>query len=680
VQPLQSWQATHNLRLNTMPLQATSGAASYDAFGGGVPVVPAYIEEVFSTYLYTGNDVALTVTNGIDLSTKGGLVWGKSRSGSQNHRLYDTARGSNFSLISNATSAQSNQGTNACAFNTDGFSLSAASGIVGSATYGGPNYVSWTFRKQPKFFDVVTYTGNGTTQNIAHNLGSVPGCIIVKEASAAGNDWQVYHRSTTNTCGRLFLNLTNAENANGRANTWGDNTNPVPPTSTVFTVGNTGAVNNNGATFVAYLFAHDAGGFGLTGTDNVISCGSVDTGASGTSGTVNLGWEPQFVIMKRTNGVENWMQFDNMRGLGALYAANKLNPNTTGAEQGPGADEIQISSTGLTIANVGTNAQFIYIAIRRGPMRAPTSGASVFSSVSATPSGATNVTTNFPVDLAINAQRDSAVSGNKVFWDRLRGSSTSTGKAVFSNLTNAEVSYASNGIGLQSNTTIVDNYWNTLNGATTPVIYWNFRRAPSFFDEVCYTGTGVTHTETHNLGVAPELIIVKRRASATASWAVYAAPLTASYVGFLDLTNAFQADNMWNSTAPTSTAFTVRAANAQVNASGSTYVAYLFATCAGVSKVGSYTGNGSSQTINCGFTSGARFVLIKATSAAGQWRVYDTARGIVAGNEPELFLNLTDAEQTVYDAIDTASSGFIVNSNGANVNDSGVTYIFLAIA
>ena len=58
-----------------MPLQATSGAASYDAFGGGVPVVPNYIEEVFSTYLYDGTGVSKTITNGIDVSTKGGLVW-----------------------------------------------------------------------------------------------------------------------------------------------------------------------------------------------------------------------------------------------------------------------------------------------------------------------------------------------------------------------------------------------------------------------------------------------------------------------------------------------------------------------------------------------------------------------------------------------------------------------------
>jgi hypothetical protein len=115
--------------------------------------------------------------------------------------------------------------------------------------------------------------------------------------------------------------------------------------------------------------------------------------------------------------------------------------------------------------------------------------------------------------------------------------------------------------------------------------------------------------------------------------------------------------------------------------SGTTDVAYLFATCAGVSKVFSYTGNGSSQTINCGFTGGARFVLIKRTDSAGDWYVWDTARGIVSGNDPHLSLNTTAAEVTSNDTIDTDSTGFVVNQVSAtNVNVSSATYIGLAIA
>jgi len=142
-----------------MPLQATSGAASYDAFGGGVPVVPAYIEEVFSTYLYTGNGASgQSIVNGINLSTKGGLVWLKSRttpSGSSSNNLYDTVRGASQLLISNSTDAQTT--ATRLSFQTTGFNLTNE---ASSTNESGVSYVSWTFREQPKFFDVVTFTSS----------------------------------------------------------------------------------------------------------------------------------------------------------------------------------------------------------------------------------------------------------------------------------------------------------------------------------------------------------------------------------------------------------------------------------------------------------------------------------------------------------------------------------------
>jgi len=137
----------------------------------------------------------------------------------------------------------------------------------------------------------------------------------------------------------------------------------------------------------------------------------------------------------------------------------------------------------------------------------------------------------------------------------------------------------------------------------------------------------------------------------------------------------------WNSTAPTETQFTLEGSNSASNTLGENYIAYLFASLPGVSKVGSYTGNGSSQTINCGFTSGARFILIKRTDSTGDWYVWDTERGIVAGNDPHLSLNTTAAEVTTDDSIDPDNSGFIVNQVSAtNINVSSATYIFYAIA
>jgi hypothetical protein len=176
-------------------------------------------------------------------------------------------------------------------------------------------------------------------------------------------------------------------------------------------------------------------------------------------------------------------------------------------------------------------------------------------------------------------------------------------------------------------------------------------------------------------------MIVKKR-SASASWYVYVASLGASKEMILDLTLGEQSDgaDLWNSTNPTSSVFTL-GADATVNQSTATYVAYLFATCAGVSKVGSYTGNGTTQTINCGFTGGARFVIIKRTDATGDWYVYDTARGMTVLTDPYLFLNDTAVEAATLGSVTTVSTGFALNATVlAAINTNAASYIFLAIA
>ena len=221
------------------------------------------------------------------------------------------------------------------------------------------------------------------------------------------------------------------------------------------------------------------------------------------------------------------------------------------------------------------------------------------------------------------------------------------------------------------------------NASSNTFANWMFRRAPGFFDEVCYSGTGVSGlTVNHNLGVAPELMIVKRRdGNSLSGWFVYAAPLGATKWLLLNATDAVTTSSVaWNNTAPTATNFTV-SNYTDLNNSVGTYAAYLFASCPGVSSIGSYTGNGSSQTINCGFSNGARFFLVKRTDSTGDWWVYDSSRGIIAASDPALALNSTSAEVTTADAVDADSSGVIVNQETTcNINVNGGTYIYLAIA
>jgi hypothetical protein len=377
------------------------------------------------------------------------------------------------------------------------------------------------------------------------------------------------------------------------------------------------------------------------------------------------------------------MLFDNMRGFGFDSVAGfNLKPNLSDAEQNlytitPTATGFSPTTNGAQTNGAG--ATYIYIAIRRGPMKVPTVGTSVFSPVARTGTAAAATVTGvgFPPDLMIVGNRTgvSGVTGHTA--DRLRGKFT----ALRTNATAAEISDSSLTTGFLMDGVSLgdDSYDYGLNKVMT-YVNWFFKRAPGFFDEVCYTGTGSATTFSHNLGVVPEMMIVKRRDS-VGVWRVYHQSLGETKNIRLNDTATPETDSViWNDTAPTSSVFTV-GTNANVNASSGTYVAYLFATCAGVSKVGSYTGNGSSQTIACGFSAGSRFVLIKRTDSTGDWYVWDSARGIIAGNDPHLSLNTTAAEVTTDDSVDTDNSGFIVNQVAAtNVNVTSATYIFLAIA
>ena len=119
----------------------------------------------------------------------------------------------------------------------------------------------------------------------------------------------------------------------------------------------------------------------------------------------------------------------------------------------------------------------------------------------------------------------------------------------------------------------------------------------------------------------------------------------------------------------------------QVNTNNQKYIAILFATVAGVSKVGSYTGNGTSQTIDCGFTNGAKFIVIKRANAAEDWLVHDSESGIISGSgDPYMIFNSSDQQFTSQNYVDPHSSGFTVPVGDPQNNNNGDTYIFYAIA
>jgi hypothetical protein len=646
-----------------------------------------FVEDVFSTYLYTGNGSTQTITNGIDLAGKGGLVWLKDRvDGASFHALYDTARGVSNRLSTNATNAQAFvPGVNA--FNSNGFGL----GTTYNAN--GIPFASWTFRKAPKFFDVVTWTGNGVNgRQIPHSLGITPGCVIVKATSSTGN-WIAQGNSMPN--GVVLFNSSTVDIANAAQGYIGQRTATTfqvvggYPDDTILS-----AVNATGVTYVAYLFAHDQT------ADGVIQCGSYTGNGSATGPVVTLGWEPQWLMIKRVNDPSsgNWQIIDNMRGMPVGTAEATLQANLANAETAveyvsPTATGFQVTSTNTQVnANGGG---YFFIAIRRGPMKTPTLGTSVFVPTKQTSTGYTQITgLDFAPDFVLRKAPGGGDDWNLV--DKLRGPTAS----LSSNTTLGETidtqfllgGFLNNGVKTGTSTNGQFNGYNP-----NSVVF--FKRAPGFFDVVAYTGVGGTETNlNHSLGVVPEMVIVKCRSSVTdgdssfpASWRTAVKGSGANGYWFssgLNSSNASPYSDTWSAYFTSTTTFnpfsvTLSSGSQGVagNVIGKTYVAYLFASCPGVSKVGSYTGNGSSQTINCSFAAGARFVMIKRTDSTGDWYVWDTARGIVAGNDPHLSLNTTAAEVTSNDTIDPDSSGFVVNQVAAtNVNVNAATYIYLAIA
>ena len=617
-----------------------------------------YVDDVFSTYLFNGTGSALTIANGIDLAGEGGLVWIKDRdNGAKGHALFDTERGGAYKLQSQATGAQTNY--NNIVFNSNGFTNDTVSDNNGSGT----KFTSWTFRKAPGFFDVVTYTGSGTADRaIAHNLGSVPGMVIVKRTNGA-NNYFTYHRSLASPLTKwLSLNRTDGEQqANVGTNMWGS------MTSTHIGVRDYFGLNAVGGTFVAYIFAHDDQSFGTGGDESIIKCGSY-SGNDNAPHTIDVGFEPQFVMIKNIDNGANWIIADMMR-------TKNLKPNNAEVESHDGT--ITYAPRGFTINNnnIFSNAldDYIYMAIRR-PNKPPEVATEVFAiDNQATGTKPPQYHSNFVVDMALEvAFGESSTYRNRRLYSRMMGD-----KFLKANLTSDQFGTNSEMF------TWMDGFGNN-NSSVSTSYAWMFKRAPGFFDVVAYSGsTTTTQNVAHSLGVVPEMMIIKNRDAAT-SWVVYHTVVGATKFIRLntDQDPSSSGGLAWNDTAPTASVFTLGNNGWDgTNYNGHKFIAYLFATLPGISKVGSYTGTGSAINVDCGFTNGARFILIKRTASSSDWYVWDSLRGIVSGNDPYFIINSNAGDVTGTDYIDPLSSGFTVTSSApAALNTNGGTYLFLAIA
>lgn len=328
------------------------------ASGGAVDKL--WVDDVFAAHTYVGNGGTQTINNGIDLAGKSGMVWVKVRNASIDHVLSNTANGASKGQFSSGTASLNNFAPyGVSSFNSNGFTVTDTAdggfrhnGSNGGLYSGNGTYASWTFRKAKKFFDVVTYTGNGVAgRQIPHELGIAPGMIVFKRTDSAG-DWFVYHRALTWPDDQYLKLNTTAGALNGSPYIVA----AVSSASVTFGSSSSTLTNINGATYVAYLFAHDAS------ADGIVQCGSFTTDASGNA-TVNHGWSAgvKFAAIKASSTTGDWEMYDTARTAAWSGSDARLRANLSNAEDS--VSRLSASGTSVSFSGLSASATYIYLFI-----------------------------------------------------------------------------------------------------------------------------------------------------------------------------------------------------------------------------------------------------------------------------------------------------------------------------
>jgi hypothetical protein len=450
-----------------------------------------------------------------------------------------------------------------------------------------------------------------------------------------------------------------------------------------------GAIGNNGTNPVAYgnnpFDDPDGFKFGEDEDKGIIKMGSYIGNGSSTGPEINLGWEPQWVLIKASDRAAEWSIVDCIRGIVTGENDAALYPDATDAEV-TSYDIMDVNATGFQLKTSNqlwnqNTKHYVYMAIRRpdGAVGKPAeAGTDAFTmDVGRDSSTIPNFDSGFPVDFAI--ARNPSATDNNLVGSRLTGT-----KYL---ITNSNTNGANSATGWSWDSNLG---WNNHGSYGTSYLSWMWKRGAGF-DVVTYTGNEYNMRQIpHSLGITPEMMWLKYRAPSgyNEDWQVYHKGLNGGvdpqdYAIRLDSANAeYNSSNDWADKAPTSTHFTIGGSDGRNNRTNSTYITMLFASVDGISKVGYYDGSDSAQTITTGFS--PRFVIIKRSSDADNWFVLDTTRGYGSGNDQSLELDTTNAQSSVEAGAPT-STGFTVPALSGNdfaygINGNGYKFIYYAHA
>ena len=689
------------IRIFNKAITSTEVTTLYNEVYCQPTIVPT---DYFEPVIYTGNGSTQSITS---LNFAPDLTWVKTRSLQSSHVLRSTGMDSTYNLASNSTAALNTAQLTGGRLQLDsnGFTVRDISGNGYGTNGSSTTQVAWNWKaggadvlnqegtidsqvsaSVDSGFSIVKHTAPSSEQNytIGHGLSQKPDMVILKGLDSASG-WFVWHKDLSQESYYLYLNGSFGESdLTQDTRIWGQQsfTDSVISTRSNYTT----QLNQD---YIAYCF------HSVEGMSRVNSY--VGTGASGNS--IVTGFRPAYVMIKRTDtSGHSWLIYDNKRDpsnpVGKILYAN------TNQVENPVGNIMNFLSNGfeLITTNTSHNANgdtYIFMAFAEENVQPEPELANSFNTVTYTGNGGTqSIDTGFKPDLVWFKERNGTNAHQ--LYDTVRGDDF----ALYSNLTDAEFNYSTHPSGDLSPTFLSNGFQtpsvtnNGINRNTGTYVAWCWKASndstinqdgsitsivssnpASGFSVVKWTGSGADATIGHGIST-PELIIAKRTDS-TGNWAVQAPSIGNGYL-LLNSTIAYQgADpSVWNNTAPTSDIFTTAGGSGEFFNTGN-FIAYCFTSIAGYQKVGSYSGNQSLNTanqINFGFTPG--FVLIKnTTNANSQWMLFDSVRT----NGMALYANQANTEADYSTALLLSSQGLEFKSTNINVNQSGATYIYLAI-
>lgn len=639
------------------------------AVGNAPPVdTPTYIDDVFNISLFNGSGATNSIVTGVDLTTSdGGLIIAKQRNSASGDTFFlNTVRGTSGVRFSNTGSEI---GAGFSSYNSNGFTLSSSSTLNTS----GQPYEAWTFKKAPKFYTQVQVshtTGTATNVDLSE-LGEV-GLVMVKILTVTGA-WWVWHSGLT-----AGYNLRNTTAAQSTAAPY------LSVSGTTLTIASGQATG----TYMVYAWANDIASSGL------IRCGLYTGNGSASGPVVNLGWEPQFLLIKRIDTTGAWAILDVARGIPIVGNQPFLAAEAVSAETVNNhyvnllANGFQLAST-ATVVNASAG-KYIYMAIRRSN-KPPTDPTKVIAATVYTGTNADNRLLDLGIapDTVLLRRRSGNGAGYEGFLvaDRLRGQewyktdssgpvATVTADGLDQQLLSSELGTAfsaNNGIFI-GNASGTLNTSPNINASTTANdhVALSFKRAAKFYDHVVYNGTGVADREVpHNLGVKPEFLWVKRKESNASNTIVWHKSLPSdNHQLLLDIASSVAGPFPNEITSIQASKLVLGSSNP--NASGGVYSLHMFASVPGVCKVGSFDGlTGSNVNVDCGFAAPARIVIIFFSTT---WAVFDSARGISpSSSNPVLSFAYTNSEG-LNAGLKSFATGFSFGGT------TGVSYPYIAFA